>query len=130
MRYLADTDWIVHALHGNPAIIQRLEELTDAGIGISIISVAELYQGVYYSNDPPGNEQRLQAFLSGYDIVQMDYEICRTFARERGRLKAQGTPIADLDLLIGCIALRHGLTMLSNNRRHFQRLPGLSIISI
>jgi hypothetical protein len=37
MRYLVDTDWIIHALHGNIAVIRRLEEFTDAGIGISII---------------------------------------------------------------------------------------------
>ena len=130
MRYLADTDWVIHALHGNRAVIRRLEELTHDGIGISIISIAELYQGVFYSNDPLGNELRLQEFLSGYDVVQLDDEICREFARERGRLKAAGTPIGDLDILIGCAALRHGLTLLSNNRRHFQRLQGLTIMSV
>ena len=92
--------------------------------------MAELYQGVFYSIDPPGNELRLRQFLSGYDIVQLDDEICRAFARERGRLKAAGTPIGDFDLLIGCTALRHGLTLLTNNRRHFQRLQGLDIVSV
>ena len=130
MRYLVDTDWVIHALHGSPAVVQRLEELTDAGIGISIISTAELYQGVFYSNEPLANEALLLEFISGYDVIQVDDEICRIFARERGRLKAAGTPVSDLDLLIGCTALRHGLTLLSNNRRHFKRLQGLNIISI
>lgn len=130
MRYLADTDWVVHALHGNRAVIRRLDELADEGIGISIVSIAELYQGVFYSTDPQGNELRLLEFLSGYDVVQIDDDICREFARARGRLKAAGTLIGDLDVLIGCTALRHGLTLLSNNRRHFQRLEGLNIISV
>ena len=129
MRYLVDTDWAIHALHGSPAVVQRLEELTDDGIGISIISTAELYQGVFYSNEPRANEALLLEFMSGYDVVQVDDEICRIFARERGRLKAAGTPVSDFDLLIGCTALRHDLTLLSNNRRHFTRLQGLSIIS-
>ena len=130
MRYLVDTDWIVHALHGNRAVIQRLEELTGEGIGISIISIAELYQGVFYSNDPHGNELRLQEFLNGYDVVHLDDDICREFARARGKLKAVGTLIGDLDLFIGCTALWHGLTLLSNNRRHFRRLEGLDVISV
>ena len=130
MRYLVDTDWVIHALHGSPAVVQRLEELTDDGIGISIISTAELYQGAFYSLEPRANEALLLEFISGYDVIPVDDEICRLFARERGRLKAAGTPISDLDLLIGCTALRHGLTLLSNNRRHFQRLQGLSIISV
>ena len=128
--YLTDTDWIIHALHGNAAVIQRLEELTHEGIGISIVTTAELYQGVFYSDDPEGNELLLQEFISGYDVVQLDDEICRLFARERGRLKAEGNIIADLDILIGCTAIRHGLTLLSNNRRHFERLQGLNIISV
>ena len=130
MRYLADTDWVVHALHGNRAVIRRLDELADEGIGISIVSIAELYQGVFYSTDPQGNELRLLEFLGGYDVVQIDDDICREFALARGKLKAAGTLIGDLDVLIGCTALRHGLTLLSNNRRHFQRLEGLSIMSV
>ncbi len=129
MRYLVDTDWVIHALHGSTAVVQRLEEFTNDGIGISIISTAELYQGVFYSLQPRANEALLLEFISGYDIIQVDDEICRIFARERGRLKAAGTPVSDLDLLIGCTALRHRLTLLSNNRRHFERLQGLSIIS-
>ena len=130
MRYLVDTDWVIHALHGNLAVIRRLEEMTDEGIGISVISTAELYQGVFYSDNPQANEALLLEFLSGYDVVQVDDDICRLFARERGRLKAAGTPISDLDLLIGCTAMRHGLVLLSNNRRHFERLEGLNIISV
>ena len=130
MHYLVDTDWVIHALHGNLAVIRRLEEMTDEGIGISVISTAELYQGVFYSDDPQANEALLLEFLSGYDVVQVDDDICRLFARERGRLKAAGTPISDLDLLIGCTAIRHGLVLLSNNRRHFERLEGLDIISV
>ena len=129
MRYLVDTDWVIHALHGSTAVVQRLEEFTNDGIGISIISTAELYQGVFYSLEPRANEALLLEFISGYDIIQVDDEICRIFARERGRLKAAGTPVSDLDLLIGCTALRHRLTLLSNNRRHFERLQDLSIIS-
>ena len=130
MRYLVDTDWVIHALHGNLAVIRRLEEMTDEGIGISVISTAELYQGAFYSDYPQANEVLLLEFISGYDVVQVDDDICRLFAHERGRLKAAGTPIGDLDLLIGCTAIRHGLILLSNNRRHFERLQGLDVISV
>ena len=130
MRYLVDTDWIIHALNDIPSVNQRLQDLSGEGIGICIISMAELYHGVFYAYDPRASEARLSEFLTGYDVVQLDDDICRTFGRERGRLRAAGTPIGDLDLLIGCTALRHGLTLLSNNRRHFGRLEGLDIISV
>ena len=129
MRYLVDTDWVIHSLHGIDHVLRKLEEMTPEGVGISIVSVAELYQGVFYSTDPAGNEAILQEFIKGYEVLQLDDDTCRIFARERGRLKQAGTPIGDLDLLIGATALRHGLTLLTNNRRHFERLSGLNLIS-
>jgi predicted nucleic acid-binding protein len=38
--------------------------------------------------------------------------------------------IADFDLMIAATCLRHDLTVLSNNRRHFERVEGLTIISM
>ena len=92
--------------------------------------MAELYQGVFYSTDPSGNERALQDFLSGVDVVSLDDEICRIFATERGRLRTEGIVIGDFDILIGATAIRHGLTLLTNNRRHFTRLRGLEMISV
>lgn len=65
-----------------------------------------------------------------FPIIDLNVPICRIFGVERARLRAAGTPIQDMDLLIGATALHHDLTLLSNNRRHFERLSGLRIISV
>ncbi len=131
MRYLLDTDWVIDHLHSVARVVQRLEELAPEGLALSVISLAELYEGIFNSTDPAGNEQALQDFLSGVvEVVPVDEETCRIFGRERGRLRSEGRMIADFDLLIGATALRHNLTLLSNNRRHFEQLQGLEIISI
>ena len=130
MRYLLDTDWVVHCLHGVDRVTARLDQLEPDGIGLSIVSMAELYQGVFFSTNPDGNERALMEFLADINVIDVDDEICRIFAQERGRLKAAGTPIGDFDLLIGATALRHDLTLLSNNRRHFERIQGLTILSV
>ena len=130
MSYLLDTDWAIHCLHRVERVVTRLAELRPEGVSISIVSLAELYQGVFYATDPVGNERALRDFLAPIPVVPLDDETCRIFARERGRLKALGTPIGDFDLLIGATALRHNFTLLSNNRRHFERIAGLNIISV
>ena len=38
--------------------------------------------------------------------------------------------IGDMDLLIAATAIRHDLTLLTNNRRHFERIPSLAVESI
>ena len=97
---------------------------------MSIVSLAELYEGVLTSSDQRRDEQKLRSFMASIEIVSLDDAVCRIFARERGRLRAAGTPIGDFDLLIGSTAIRHDLTLLTNNRRHFERMQGLRILSV
>ena len=129
MRYLLDTNWVIDRLRQVERVVRRVEELEPEGIGISIISLAELYEGVFYSRRPEDDERELRNFLQGIEIVDVDDEICRIFAIERGRLRAAGAIIGDFDIMIGATAKRHGLTLLTNNRRHFERMQGLNIIS-
>ena len=129
MKYLVDTDWAIENLHGREPVVSLLDKLAEDGLGLSVASLAELYEGVYYSRDPQSEDRALQDFLSAVQLIQLDDEICRLFAQHRGRLRATGTLIGDLDILIGCTAIRYGLTLLTNNRRHFERLPGLDILS-
>ena len=74
--------------------------------------------------------QDLQNFLDDVEeVVPVDDEVCWIFANERRRLRAAGNRLDDLDLLIGSTAVRHGLTLLTNNRRHFERMRELNMIS-
>ena len=130
LHYLIDTDWVIHYLHAHAAIVARLDELQLQGLGLSIISLAELYEGIYYSRDPEGDAQDLNNFLRGVTVLDIDEAIAKIFGRERGRLRATGTLIGDLDLLIGATALHHTLTLLTNNRSHFERIEGLRLESV
>lgn len=131
MLYLIDTDWVIHCLHGVRRVMDRVVQLRPDGIAISVISLAELYDGVFGGTDPAGKEQELLDFLArGIASVELDAATATLFARERSRLRRAGSPIGDLDLLIAATALRHNLTLLSNNRRHFQRINGLNLLSV
>ncbi len=130
VRYLVDTDWVIHYLHGVESVVRRLDDLTPDDLGVSIISLAELYEGIPNSVNPQDDERGLVDFLFDVPIVDLDEATCRIFGRERARLRADGNLIGDLDLLIGATALRHGLTILTNNRRHFERIEGLTVESV
>lgn len=130
MRYLVDTDWAIDYFHGVEQAVRRLNEFSSEGVGLSVIAMAELYEGVFFSSNPEGNEQAMQDFLEDIEVVGVDDGVCRTFARERGRLRSAGALIDDFDLLIGATALYHNLTLLTNNRRHFERMEGLRIVSL
>ena len=130
MSNLLDTDWAIDYMNYAPQTVRRVEELRPQGIAISIISVAELYEGVRNGYEPERQERTLLNLLRTFNIIPLSVPICRIFGSERGRLRRAGTRIEDMDLLIGATALHHNLTLLTNNRRHFGRLPGLNIISV
>ena len=70
--YLIDTDWVVNNLNGVKKVRTKLLELEPYGLGLSIISLAELYEGVYYSRDPETSMQRLRDFLKGIAVLEMN----------------------------------------------------------
>jgi len=130
LRYLVDTDWAIHWLHTNDPIQQRMDQLEEHGLGLSAVSLAELWEGVHYSRNPQQSEDGLHNFLRRVSFIGVDEETCKLFGKERGRLRAQGKLVADFDLMIGVTALQHDLTLLTNNRRHFENIEGLRIESL
>src|SRR5690242_9317445 len=118
-RYLVDTDWAIHYLHGNQEVIRTLGSIAPEGLALSVVSLAELYEGVYYSHAPADNERALSEFLAGCELIPINEDIAKCFGKERGRLRATKRMVGDFDLLIGATALVHDLTLLTNNRRHF-----------
>ncbi len=128
--YLVDTDWAIDYLNGRDRTRKRLEEIEEGGLAFSIISLAEVYEGIYYSKDPKGNEKALLDFLQDVTVFSIDEEISRLFGKERGRLRAVGKATSDFDLLVGITARRYNLTLLTNNRRHFENIEGLRVESL
>lgn len=130
-KYLTDTDWVIHYLNGHAAIVRRLTKLQSEGLlALSIVSLAELYEGVYYSADPEKHEAKIVDFVQGVHVLGIDDDTCRLFGKERGRLRALKKQVGDFDLLIGATARQHGLTLLTNNRRHFALLEALTLESL
>jgi len=129
LSYLIDTDWIIHYLNGNDKIVEKLTSLKDAGLAISVIPLAELYEGVYYSTNPIGNEQALKYFLTGVSVLGVDEEICKIFGKERGGLRKKGIIIGDFDLLIASTCSYYDLILLTNNRKHYEVVERLKIFS-
>lgn len=111
-------------------MIERVDACRADGVAVSILSVGELYEGVFGSSEPTESARIVEQFLRGVLSLGVDEATARRFGAERARLRARGLLIGDVDLLIGATALTHGLTLLSNNRRHFERIEGLVLESV
>jgi tRNA(fMet)-specific endonuclease VapC len=127
MAYLLDTDWVIEALAGREPAVSTLRRLRGAAIGICWVTVAEVYEGAFSSLDPEARLVSMRQFMSPYRILGIDDAIAVRFADERAQLRRRGALIPDLDLLIAVTALTYGLTLITFNRRHFERVPELNL---
>ena len=60
-------------------------------------------------------------------VLPFDASAARRYGEVRAELERRGTPLGDADLRIAAIALARGLTVVTGNVRHFQRVPGLPV---
>ena len=98
-------------------------------VAVSFVTVGELLFGAAKSKWGERRIDDLKRRLRAVVIVPYDYELCNTYADLKARLEAAGRRLGDNDLWIAASAVRHGIPLVSNNRRHFEDLPGLELIS-
>ena len=72
MQYLVDTDWAIEHMRRREPVVSRLAGFAPYGLGMSIVSVAELYEGVFHSSDRQTEEHALRDFLDVVDVILLD----------------------------------------------------------
>lgn len=99
-------------------------------MALSFITVGEQYAGVFKQiTAGKWNTQHLKKLedrLQQAVIIPYDLEICKTFGEIRGSLSRT---IAVNDVWIAACAKKHGLPIVTNNRKHFEAIRGIQIIS-
>ena len=97
-------------------------------LALSVFVLAELLVGAELHAEPDGERRRVLRALGDLPVIEPDRRIAATYARVHSRLTEQGTPLATMDLLIGCTALNDDAALLTNNRSHFSRIVGLRVM--
>ena len=127
MRYMLDTDICIYVINERPpAVLQTFLRHESAGLGISAVTAAELFYGVARTGSQR-NLQGLRQFLAPLEIAPFDAAAAEVFGSLRAWLQTQGTPIGPYDAQIAAHAHQLGVTLVSNNLREFERVPGLKL---
>ncbi|WP_439557962.1 type II toxin-antitoxin system tRNA(fMet)-specific endonuclease VapC [Dyadobacter sp.] len=128
MKYLLDTNIVAYIIKKRPIeVLHKLQTLDWKEIAISSIVVAELWYGVEKSQLKEQNKAALEAFLRPFTVIDFDTPAAEAYASIRADLESNGKVIGANDLLISAHALSHGLILVTNNVREFERVGGLQI---
>jgi len=127
--YLLDTGWVVRHLRGRQPYTEAIACRAGEGLAISIITVAELQEGVILAKDRERAAQSLAAFLTSVTILSVEEETCRIFGELSAELRSKGNHPGDFDTLIAATALQHKLTVLTTDADDFSRFAGLTLVT-
>lgn len=120
-----DTDFLVAYLRNDPKARSKLEELdsVEEPVHTTIINAFELYNGAFKAKDTHNELTRVDKLLDTFFILMLD----RDAAKSAGALHDKSNPIGESDLLIASIALSNNQTLITKNRKHFERVSGLQV---
>lgn len=125
MKLLLDTDVVInHLKQIKPIAADEKNEFF-----MSVISLAELFYGIEKSPNRFKDRQIFDDFIAtlSVSIVEVTREVIEKISKLKVTLEEKGLRLADFDLLIAATALEHDLTLVTANRRHFARIPGLKL---
>ncbi len=122
-----DTSFLIALERHDGGALEKLRELTDRGevLFITAVSVAECYRGADGSKDRPKALRDAKELLELFAVLNLDYESGRMWGELAESMKSD--PIGDRDLVIASIALVNGQSIVTTNKRHFERVPSLVV---
>jgi tRNA(fMet)-specific endonuclease VapC len=120
---IADTDVLIDYLAGKGEA-EAVERLLSRGtLRTTVISRFELLSGARNAKQLA----RLVQLLAAVPSVTLDDPATDLASEIRRGLERLGEPIGMADSLIAGIVVSNGGTLLTRNRRHFERVPGITL---
>ena len=129
-KYILDTNtWIEH-FHRRNGVREHVETMDPDQLFVSEVTLAELTFGAYNSDDYERHIQEPQELRESVNVVRIG-EIFDEYAQIRCALKkikkSLDKEIGNFDILIGATALHYGLTVVTDNVKHFEPMPGVKV---
>ena len=126
-KFLLDSHICIFAMkRRTPALLRRLDQRATTS-AISVVAYGELAFGEAMSVRREESAAHLAALLETLQVLPLPLEAARRYAEIRAQLQRIGQPIGSNDLWIAAHALADDLTLVTNNEREFERVPGLRV---
>jgi tRNA(fMet)-specific endonuclease VapC len=127
-RVLIDTDISSYFFKGNPKVITHFESYLDFfdSIEISLITYYEITSGLL-AKKAMRQLKVFEQFVDEIRIIPLTEKFSKISAELFALLRKDGKTLDDIDLLIAGVAIENDLVLVTNNEKHFGRIPNLKI---
>jgi tRNA(fMet)-specific endonuclease VapC len=126
-----DTSFIIALIRRDHEAEEKLKEYVASDIKLSTtpITACELFKGAYRSRRSDVEVEKARRVLALLNLLDFSAEACERFGKLINSEPLKGSPIGDLDTMIASLALTHNEPLVTSNRRHFEKVPGLIVDS-
>lgn len=129
-KYILDTCICSYLIKRTPDIASTIErhiiEHSSDNICITIFNHAELFTGVKMKSSLK-LKRSVEDLIERLEIIPFNKEASYKYAEIRSFLQQSGAIIDDMDMLIASCAMAEKAVLITNNEKHFSRIPGLNI---
>ena len=126
MRYMLDTDTSSYIIKQRPAsVIEKFETCFPEEISISVVTYAELL--FWTKRSEKTDRQIVDVFVSELVVHNWNEQAAEIYSEIRHDLQRSGKLIGAMDMLIAAHAQSLEATLVTNNIKHFERIPSLSV---
>ena len=123
---MLDTDTSSYIIKQRPAsVIEKFETCFPEEISISVVTYAELL--FWTKRSEKTDRQIIDVFVSELVVHSWNEQAAEIYAEIRHNLQRSGKLIGAMDMLIAAHAQSLEATLITNNTKHFERIPGLSV---
>lgn len=125
---LVDTDILSFYFKGDEKVIRLFGEYLKEfdQINISIITYYEIIGGLKFKK--AGKQiQAFEEFISSNNMIHLSEESAKISGDIYADLRQRGITIGTSDILIAGIVMENGLTLITNNEKHYEAIQGLRI---
>lgn len=125
-----DTCAAIDLFKGDKQIIALLSDISEK-VCITYINYLELIFGLDIENPKHKVEEEFyDDIMENYAVFNLNIESCKKAREIFFLLKKKGNIIEDMDYAIAGILLTNGVNkIITRNKKHFERIPGLKVIS-
>jgi predicted nucleic acid-binding protein len=131
-----DSSAVIAAERRKESITDFIESIHRAhgplDLSLSPVSVAELVHGVFRAQTPVAGRRRrlyIEELVSLIPVHPATRSTGWLVGQIQGQEAAKGNMLPFNDLMIAAAAIEQGYAVLTSNFRHFQRIPGLQVVS-
>lgn len=127
-RALIDTDILSYYFKGNLNVVSHFELYLNYFnvIDISIITYYEIVSGLM-AKKANKQLQVFEKFINENNLIPLTEKSAKISAELYAKFRQTGKILDDIDLLIAGITIENDLILVTNNEKHFSRIPNLKM---